>query len=171
MRPDEVIPGAVPGESLLARTDQAAVALGSVRAYPNGFEFTLHVRTRQVSEFGIGADPFERRRRWLGQQDQDHLRLGILYTDGRRAATTGPSWPADDAGDEQLILIPDGSSGNDHHWDGDFWVHPLPPDGPVTFVVSWPRYDVAETRVEFDGAAIREAAGRAVSLWPEEPLG
>jgi hypothetical protein len=169
MRPDEVIPGAVPGESLLARTDQAAVALGSVRAYPNGFEFTLHVRTRQVSEFGIGADPFERRRRWLGQQDQDHLRLGILYTDGRRAATTGRSWPADDAGDEQLILIPDGSSGNDHHWDGDFWVHPLPPDGPVTFVVSWPRYDVAETRVEFDGAAIREAAGRAVSLWPEEP--
>jgi hypothetical protein len=28
---------------------------------------------------------------------------------------------------------------------------------------------VAETRVEFDGTAIREAAGRAVSLWPEEP--
>jgi hypothetical protein len=169
MRPDEVIPGAVPGESLLARTGQAAVALGSVRAYPNGFEFTLHVRTRKVSEFGIGADPFEQRRRWLGQQDQDHLRLGILYADGRRAATTGSPWPADDAGDEQLILMPDGSSADDHRWDGDFWVHPLPPDGPVTFVVSWPRHDVAETRVELDGTAIREAAGRAVSLWPEEP--
>ena len=169
MRPDEVLPGAVPGELVLARTDRVAVALGSVRAYPNGFEFTLHVRTREVSEYGIGADPFEQHRRWLGQQDQDHLRLGVLYADGRRAATTGRPWLDNDAGDEQLILKPDGSSASDHRWDGDFWVHPLPPDGPVTFVVSWSRYDVAETRVEFDGAAIREAAGRAVSLWPEEP--
>jgi hypothetical protein len=166
MRPDEVVPGAVPGEMLLARTDRAALALGSVRAYPNGFEFTLHVRTR---ESGIAADPFEQRRRRLGQQDEDHLRLGILYADGRRAATTGRPWPDDDVDDERLVLIPDGSSGTDHSWDGDFWVHPLPPDGEVAFVVSWPRFDVAETRVEFDGAAIREAAGRAVSLWPEQP--
>ena len=39
------------------------------------------------------------------------------------------------------------------------WVHPLPPDGPVTFVVSWLEQGVAETAVELDGAAIREAAG------------
>jgi hypothetical protein len=169
MRPDEVIPGAVPGEMLIARTRQAAVALGSVRAYPNGFEFTLHVRTRDKAEFGLGADPFEWRRRQLGQQDkEDHLRLGILYADGRRAAATNRSWP-DDVDDEQLILIPDGSSADDHRWDGDFWAHPLPPEGPVTFVVSWPRYGVAETRAEFDGAAIRAGAQRAVSLWPEEP--
>jgi hypothetical protein len=170
MRPDEVLPGAVPGEMLIARTHQAAVALGSVRAYPNGFEFTLHVRTREPAEFGLGPDPFEQRRRWLGQQDEeDHLRLGILYADGRRAATTGRSWPDDDVADEQLILIPDGGGGDDHRWDADFWVHPLPPDGPVTFVVSWPRYGVAETLAEFDGAAIRAGAERAESLWPEEP--
>jgi hypothetical protein len=170
MRPDEIVPGALSGEMVIARTRQAAVALGSVRAYPNGFEFTLHVRTRKAAESRLGADPFEQRRRWLGQQDEgEHLRLGILYADGRRAATTGRPWPDDDVADEKLILIPDGSGGDDHRWDGDFWVHPLPPDGPVTFVVSWPRYNVAETRVEFDGTAIREAAGRAVSLWPEEP--
>jgi hypothetical protein len=169
-RPDTVIPGAVPGEVLLARTDRAAVALGSVRTYPNGFEFTLHVRTRDKDEFGMGDDPFEQRRRWLGQQaEEDHLRLGILYADGRRAATTGRSWPDDGAAAGDLILLTDGSSGSPHRWDGDFWVHPLPPDGPVTFVVSWPRYGVAETRAEFDGAAIRAGAQRTVSLWPEEP--
>jgi hypothetical protein len=48
-------------------------------------------------------------------------------------------------------------------------VHPLPPDGPVTFVASWLLYGVAETRVELDGSAIREAARRAVILWPEQP--
>jgi hypothetical protein len=48
-------------------------------------------------------------------------------------------------------------------------VHPLPPDGPVTFVAAWPEYGAAETRAGLDGAAIRAAAARAVSLWPEEP--
>lgn len=39
----------------------------------------------------------------------------------------------------------------------------------MTVVVSWPEHGVAETRAELDGAAIRDAAGRAVILWPEEP--
>jgi hypothetical protein len=41
----------------------------------------------------------------------------------------------------------------------------------VTFVASWLRYAVAEARAEFDGIAIREAARRAVSLWPDAPAG
>ena len=32
-----------------------------------------------------------------------------------------------------------------------------------------PEYGVAETRADLDGSAIREAAARAVILWPEEP--
>jgi hypothetical protein len=48
-------------------------------------------------------------------------------------------------------------------------VHPPPPDGPVTFVASWPRLGVTEVRTESDGAVIRAAAGRAVILWPETP--
>lgn len=48
-------------------------------------------------------------------------------------------------------------------------MHPLPPDGPVTFVAAWLLYGVAETRVELDGSAIRAAAARAVILWPEQP--
>jgi hypothetical protein len=54
-------------------------------------------------------------------------------------------------------------------WDGDLWVHPLPPDGPVTFVASWPRYGITEIRADLDGTAIREAARQAVVLWPEDP--
>src|SRR5215510_5835417 len=61
IRPDEVIPGSVPAELLLIRTEQAAVAVGSVRAYPNGFEFTLHTRLRTEDETGPGrGDPLER---------------------------------------------------------------------------------------------------------------
>ena len=171
-RSDAVIPGSVPAEVMLIRTEQVAVAIGSVRAYPNGFEFTLQTRLRREDESGPGAaDPTERHARWRGgQAPDDVLRLGVLYADGRRTATTaGHPLLDDDTDDRRLVLLPGGGGGDARRWDGDFWVHPLPPDGPVTFVASWPKHGVAETRVELDGAAIREAAGRAVTLWPEEP--
>jgi hypothetical protein len=61
MRPDAVIPGSVPAEVVLIRTEQVAVAIGSVRAYPNGFEFTLHTRLRREDETAPGwSDPLER---------------------------------------------------------------------------------------------------------------
>jgi hypothetical protein len=76
---------------MLIRTEQVAVAVGSVRAYSNGFEFTLHTRLRREDETWPGrADPLE----WHGhrrgaQVPEDVLRLGVMYADGRRAATTG----------------------------------------------------------------------------------
>jgi hypothetical protein len=170
MQPDEVIPGSVPGELILIRTGQVAVAIGSIRAYPNGFEFTAHVRTRGADEDEpVWHDPFDRHGRRGRHPPDDVLRLGLLYADGRRAATTSHWWPGEDADPGQLVLQQGGSGGNARRWDGEFWVHPLPPEGPVTFVASWPEYGAAETRAELDGSAIREAAARAVILWPEEP--
>src|SRR5215472_3634346 len=49
-QPDAVIPGSVPDEVMLIRAEQVAVAIGSIRAYPNGFEFTAHVRMRGQDE-------------------------------------------------------------------------------------------------------------------------
>jgi hypothetical protein len=37
-----------------------------------------------------------------------------------------------------------GTGGSERQWDGRFWVHPLPPGGPVTFVASWLLYEVAD---------------------------
>ncbi len=169
MQPDAVIPGSVPGELLLIRTEEVAVAIGGICSYPNGFEFTAHVHRRAKAENGPGwyGDPFDRFGRRGPQASGDVLRLGLQHADGRRGATTGGLWLPDDP--EHLVLQPGGSGGSDRRWDGKFWVHPLPPDGPVTFVAAWPEYGAAETRGELDGAAIRAAAARAVTLWPEEP--
>ncbi len=169
-QPDAVIPGSVPGELILIRTGRVALAIGSVRAYPNGFEFTAHVRMRGEDEDEpVWHDPFDRRGRRGRQPPGDVLRLGLLYADGRRAATPSHWWPGEDADPGRLVLQQGGSGGNARRWDGGFWVHPLPPDGPVTFVASWPEYGAAETRAELDGSTIGEAAVRAVILWPEEP--
>jgi hypothetical protein len=173
VRSDAVIPGSVPAEAVLVRTEQVAVAIGSVRAYPNGFEFTVHVRLRREDETSWPghADPFQLHRPRRGTRgDDDRLRLGILYADGRRAATTGEHYsPSDDDDDRRLVLQQGGGGGGGRSCDWEFWVHPLPPVGPVTLVASWLRHGVAETRAELDGAVIREAARRAVILWPEEP--
>ncbi|HSS89276.1 MAG TPA: hypothetical protein VLL69_08160 [Streptosporangiaceae bacterium] len=173
MRSDAVIPGSVPAESVLIRTGQVAVAIGSVRAYPNGFEFTVHIRLRREDETGWPghSDPFERHRPGRGTPgDDDQLRLGILYADGRRAATTGERYqPPDDGDDGRLVLQRGGGGGSSRSCDWDFWVHPLPPEGPVTLVASWLEHGIAESRAELDGAAIRAAAQRALTLWPEEP--
>ena len=170
MQPDEVIPASVPDELILIRTDEVAVAISGIRVYPNGFEFTAHVRMHGKDENEPDwHDPFDRhgRRR---QTPGDVLRLGIMYADGRRGATTGGNWrPHGDADPERLILDHGSSGGTGRRWDGSFWVHPLPPDGPVAFVASWPEFGATETRAELDGAVIRAAAARAVILWPEEP--
>jgi hypothetical protein len=56
-------PGSVPAELILARTKEAAIAVGTVRAYPNGFELTAHVRLRREPETGgLFVDPFELQR-------------------------------------------------------------------------------------------------------------
>jgi hypothetical protein len=169
MRPDGVICGSAQADLLLISTDKVAVAVSTVRAYPNGFEFTVHARLRQETlQWGIGPlDPLADMRTRLAPEKA--LRLGVLYADDRRAAVTAYSPAAShEAGGEHLVLLEVGSRGTERQWDGDFWVHPLPPDGPVTFVASWLLHDVAETRAEMDGSAIRQAAGRAAILWPDE---
>ena len=169
MRSDAVIPGLVPWEAVLARTGQVAVAVGGLHAYPNGFEFTVHARLRQEDEPRPGGAGLFGRHGWR-REPNEGLRLGVMYADGRRAAAPGgfPP-PGDDADAGRLVLHENGGGRSARTWDGDFWVSPLPPEGPVIFVVSWPEQGVTETRAELDGATIREAARRAVLLWPEEP--
>src|ERR1700754_3470267 len=90
VQPDEVIPGSVPGELLLIRTEQVAVAISGIRVYPNGFEFAAHVRVRGKGDNEPGwHDPFGRRGRG-GRQEPGAgpLQLGLMYADGRRGATT-----------------------------------------------------------------------------------
>jgi hypothetical protein len=38
----------------------------------------------------------------------------------------------------------------------------------LTFAMSWPEQGLDEVVVEVDAAPIREAAGRAVELWPDD---
>jgi hypothetical protein len=171
-QPDNVLPGTIAAELLLVRTESAAVALGGLQCYPHGFAFSLHVRVRRLEDgMDLLGDPFGRHYRFRGQTPTDQLlRLGIEYADGRRTATNAAQPAYSDAVPAGQLLLQPGSSGSsDRRWDGNFWVYPLPPDGPVTFIASWLARGVTESRVVVDGTGIRAAAGRAVELWPDDP--
>jgi hypothetical protein len=163
-QPEFVLPGSVAEDLVIVRTDHLAVMIGSIRAYPTGFEFTVDTRVRQAPEPGRpGAEA------WLHpDMGEGALRIGLLYADGRRGASTEMYHaPGDDLESDRLLMLPGGGGGNYRSWHLSYWIYPLPPPGPVAFYAEWPEHDIAEAHAEIDGGLIRDAAGRAIALWPE----
>jgi hypothetical protein len=83
-----MVPGIVPVELLLARTDTHAVLVTDLRAYPTGLEFVLTVRPR-------AGQPDPRRR----DPDRSHrfayhdLGLELRFADGQTPSNDPRRWP------------------------------------------------------------------------------
>lgn len=91
------------------------------------------------------------------------LRLGVELADGSRAfAEGGP----DESGDGPT-LVTRGGHGGGLSYEFGYWLWPLPPAGPLRFACTWPDEGIEETIGELD-APIRDAAARAVELWPDD---
>ncbi|MEJ5913675.1 hypothetical protein [Pseudokineococcus sp. 1T1Z-3] len=173
-RPDNEVGVPVPLSLVLARTEDTAVVLTSVLAYSTGFAFDVAVRLRQ-------PPPDDRDLFWHGfgrSTSADSLLLGVEYVDGRRRsvldvddAPWSPSGRANRAAAEAgpLTLVGGGGGGGGRTYDHSWWVHPLPPPGPVRVVVRWDAQGLAESVTEVDGAGIADAGARAEALWPWEP--
>ena len=161
---------------VLARTDQVAIALVDAVAYTTGVDLTLVAARRSPR----GDDPFDLPfgRPMHGSCGQELppelLRFGVQFSDGRKATSLG-SLPAFGAGMEDEpegpLLSPNGGGGGDDRWELDFWLWPLPPPGPLAFVVEWPAEGIELSRQEVDAAPILEASRRSEVLWPEQPPG
>lgn len=94
------------------------------------------------------------------------LRIGSDYGDDRRASNLS-EYPWDDEPSPTKPVLTSGrGGGSGADWRQDYWLWPLPEAARVAFVCEWPAEDIAETRVELDGAALWEAADRALELWP-----
>lgn len=174
--PDNVIPGALPLELLLAASQQVVVALRGRAAYPTGFEFDLVVRVKALpsaeepntSQFLV-VSPEEITN---GKLPPRFLRFGLEFSDGRKVTNlpgAGPG-PIADPGDGPILWGRDGS-GSNLAWRQCYWVWPLPPPGPLKFVCAWPAFDIPESTASVDGAEVIDAAKRATVVWPLEELG
>jgi hypothetical protein len=191
--PQGVLGGVVPLELLLARSDKAAVVIESATVYPTGMEFVIDVRWRERSEEWLFPEGFERRRRRAGGGLPDELfRSGVQFADGSKATSLGSGLDmplAVGRGEEEaaeggtIAAVDDEESeeeskpsgpvlavqraGGGGRYSQSFWLWPLPPEGPFSFVCEWPALDIGLTRVEVDSALFREAAARSRTLWDD----
>ena len=161
-RPENELPTALPMNRLLVRTPDVAVALLGLQAYTTGVAFTLAARARgpedPAAEDGLG------RLLWDHRGGSPSFLFGVQFADGRRASN---AWFGE--GDGDLILHPGGGSGGSASVDQDWWLSPLPPEGPLLVVVRCPEIGLEETATELDGTAIRRAGEAATVLWPWQP--
>jgi hypothetical protein len=165
---------AVPIREVLARTADTVIVVQHFTAYPNGVHFELLIARRKPPEDHLD-DPLHRFHMMRhafrgGELPPDLLRFGVLLADGSKATTLGPSpfLGGPDKAPEGPVLIEHGGGGGHASWNMGYWLWPLPPKGPLVFVVEWPSEGIGETRVEIDGSPIRDGASRAETLWPVE---
>ena len=170
--PSNVLGAAVPIRLVLAKTSDLAVAVLGGTAYPTGFEFKLVVRSRGNREGLDDFDPLElhhpfvRRRHGRGRDiPPELLRFGIEFSDGSKATNLQESWGDPSRPPPSPVLMPGGGGGGAGNWETQFWVWPLPPEGPLAFVCEWPAREIPLTRLEVDAALVREAAAQAEILW------
>ena len=167
--PENVLPASFPLALTLARTDDVAIAAQSGLAYPNGFAFRISLLRRKPIDSHDG-DPFHQwRRARHGKLADEALRFGVQFSDGAKATLfDAHRWFGAESAPPGPVLMQRGGSGGMRAWDFGFWVWPLPPDGPLAFVVEWPSEGIALTRAEIDASIVRAAAADAVVLWPDD---
>jgi hypothetical protein len=161
----------VPQRLVLARTDELVVALLDAVAYTTGLSFRLTVKRRREPADSVDPwfrDPLGRHGVVSGGEalPDDLLRLGVLFADGRKATTIAsfgaPGEP------NAPVLTQSASSGSGREWEASLWLWPLPPAGPLAFVVEWPSYGISETRQELDAQPLVEAARASEPLWHDD---
>ena len=162
---DGVIGGWVPWRLVLARAEKAYAVLRNFEAYPSGLGFDL-VTYFQEEPRG----PRERGMHMMARPDGP--RIGVLFADGRKAATgSNPSTaPAQGPGDpQQPVLRPRGGGGSLGKWQMSFWLWPLPPPGRLTWIGAWPDVGTDEVSVDVDASVLEAAARETEVLWVPDP--
>lgn len=168
--PQGTLPGVVPLELVVARTERVAVCVTGLAAYPSGFEFQL--RTLAAPEAGdvdphLFDAPMRYRRRASGATAEippEFLRFGIQFPDGAKVTNLATDFPDDPP--DGPVLVERGGGGSGTEWRQDMWVWPLPEAGELDFVCEWPAAGIALTRRPLETAPLRQAASRAQVVFP-----
>lgn len=162
--------GWVPWHLVLVRTDNRYAVITEVSAFPSGLEFSVVARIRPESRSSFDSRMHQVRLA-MHRGGSAGPRLGVAFCDGRKAAlgAVGTAFrpPADRP--TGPVITPLGGGGGGGDWRERFWLWPLPPPGPLTFVSAWPALGHTEQSVTADATALVAAAERAEHLWPVGP--
>lgn len=164
--PHGVLPGVAPLELVMAANARAAVYVGRCSVYATGFELEVRVLVGpEAGELDPSLNGVYHRGR--GNNYDEMLRFGVQFADGRKATNVGGRGYAGDEPDGP-VLWGMGGGGGGGRWRQDFWVWPLPPAGPLTFVCEWPAAEIPLTRTEVDAQLLLDASTRTRKLFPDQ---
>ena len=160
--PETMVPGIVPVELVVARTDTYAVLVTHLRAYPTGLAFTLTGQPRPDRSDPPRHDPVRDRRHRFTYRN---LWLELRLADGRTVSTDSRRWPRtfETEQPDPPFLYYHGVGGSER-WQSSHWLWGLPPPGPLAFV--WPAGQNPAAGAEIDARLVLEAADRATTVWP-----
>ncbi len=148
---------------LLARTEEVVVAVRGITAYSDGLQISLVVLfadEQKAEDLSWSMRDFSR--------SPGRFRFGAVFSDGR-SATSGTRDAPQVASPSEPSLVLRQTVPADLVWDGTYWLHPLPPPGPLVLGCRWPDRAIPETLVEIDPAPLLDAAATCGPVWG--PLG
>jgi hypothetical protein len=144
---------------VLARTAEVVVAVRGITAYSDGLHvavvivFADHARSEDLA---YSLQEFSR--------SPGRFRVGFAFSDGRTATSGQRDAPdVEQTGIAQLKLL--GSGQHELMWNGEYWLWPLPPSGPLVVGCRWPDRAIPETLVQIDPAPLLSAAALSRSVW------
>lgn len=175
--PEDELPVLLPVSETLAVNEHLALGLFGIAVYSDGVEFHLEGRLRRngmparewnelCADF-VGHSPVGGPTHLAGR-----LRYGLVLGDGEKVLAEGfPFFMGDDPSAEPdahtLSRNNGGAGGGDRNYSSrdNLWLWPLPPEGPIEFVLQWPALGVEERRIVLDGSAMRDLAARVQRFW------
>jgi hypothetical protein len=170
--PENELPACVPLGVVVARAENAVIALSHASVYSTGLGIELMVQARGLPERDAQRLFHEQH---MPPTETDpapaFLRIGVELADGSRASNLSGRhhWHDPEQRPEGPVLMQHGGGGGSSGQGGivlrpAFWLWPLPPAGALRLACEWPLLGIPLTTVELDGAALRAAAGRVVEL-------
>jgi hypothetical protein len=167
--PENEVPVGTAPFGQLAQSPTAWIGITSLQVYTTGISFVLSIRIREEPPdlpYGV-FEVLSHGGRYRIPPEQ-HFWLGVQYADGSAGTNHGPYRSAR-FNQDRVQLLGGGGGGSSRTYDGRYWMAPIPPAGPLTFICTWPLMDIPETQTVVDAAPIREAHSQTRVLWPKEP--
>lgn len=161
--PQDEVGALVLSSFLLVRSQEVVVAVRGVTAYSDGLHLevvVLFADEQRGEDLTYAMNDFSR--------SPGRFRFGCIGSDGRPATSGTRDAPAVEVGGQavpRLVLLRSTTSALT--WTGHYWLHPLPPPGPLVLGCRWPDRGIPETLVEVDTAPLLEAAAGSTAVWGE----
>jgi len=160
----DFLPAILPLENRVVRSEHACVAIESVAGWPDGITLTVVVILREDPVDGEALPQVVHHPAHQQEVSETGLLFGVAFADGT-AATNVDRLEHDRRLTSGPTLDPGVTQAERRSLRQQIHLRPLPPDGPLTFVVRWLDRGIEESVLQVDSGPLLSAAARAHRIW------